>query len=95
MVALTVVWLGGGGVAGFELRQGRHVPVIEGIVCREFEREVLLEAWAAAEGQRQEKADEKREARVAKAWAKMAKALVNRHRIFQQYGAGGGKQQQG
>lgn len=52
---------------GFELRQGRNVPLMEGIVVREYDREVLLDAWAAMESLRQHKAIEKKEAKILKA----------------------------
>jgi hypothetical protein len=52
---------------GFELRQGRNVPLMEGIVVREYDREVLLDAWAAMESLRTHKAIEKKEAKILKA----------------------------
>lgn len=55
--------------SGFEAKNGRSVPVIEGVVVLQRDEAVLLEAWVAFAAQKEEKAAKAREKKVGgSAW---------------------------
>lgn len=104
-------------LTGFETKNGRRVPVIEGVVVLEEAAELLLvsirrtkcqkcealasnvwvmlsmililqlqNAFQQKESFSQQKAEEKREARIVKRWEKLVRAAVVREDLRQRYG---------
>eukprot|EP00475_Leptophrys_vorax_P022033 TRINITY_DN2997_c0_g2_i1.p1 TRINITY_DN2997_c0_g2~~TRINITY_DN2997_c0_g2_i1.p1 ORF type:complete len:460 (+),score=120.00 TRINITY_DN2997_c0_g2_i1:614-1993(+) len=62
-------------MVGFEMKQRRWVPVLDGIVvCKEFEA-IVRDAWEEAESKRIERENEKRLERVSQGWKKLVKSV--------------------
>lgn len=72
-------------MVGFEFRNGRSVPVYEGlVVCSEF-RDAILEAYAEEE-QRREEAEKRRDERQALSrWYQLLSSMVTRQRLNDSY----------
>ncbi|XP_066470301.1 DNA repair protein complementing XP-C cells isoform X2 [Tiliqua scincoides] len=72
-------------VTGFDFHAGYSHPVTEGyVVCEEY-KEVLVEAWANEEAEREKKEREKREKRVLGNWKLMVKGLLIKERLKERY----------
>ncbi|KAK9805417.1 hypothetical protein WJX73_002963 [Symbiochloris irregularis] len=66
---------------GFEIRAGRSVPVIEGIVvCADVEQ-LVLDAYEAAEQDRIERAEARAAAEAATTWRQLLNAVLARMRV--------------
>lgn len=75
-------------MVGFEFRNGRSIPVFDGIVvCAEF-KDTILEVYADEEERRQ--AEEKRgiEAHAVSRWYQLLSSIVIRQRLNNSYGNG-------
>ncbi|XP_031396916.1 DNA repair protein RAD4 [Punica granatum] len=75
-------------MVGFEFKNGRSVPVFDGIVvCSEF-KDVLLEAYAE-EKERQEAEERKRNEREAMSrWYQLLSSIIIRQKLNNCYGSG-------
>ncbi|CAO2827709.1 unnamed protein product [Amaranthus hypochondriacus] len=72
-------------MVGFEFRNGRSVPVYEGIVvCTEF-KEVILEAYAEEEQRRHEEEIRKEERQALSRWYQLLSSMVIRQRLNSTY----------
>ncbi|CAI9753228.1 unnamed protein product [Fraxinus pennsylvanica] len=79
-------------MVGFEFRNGRSFPVVEGIVvCAEY-KDAILEAYAEEEERR--KAEEKRrnEAQALSRWYQLLSSIITRQRLNNCYGDGDSSQ---
>lgn len=78
-------------LTGFEIRAGRSVPVLDGVViCEEFE-ETLRDAHYEDTRHRAEEARKKRLAEGESAWRHLLTALVTRLRVQRSYAEETGK----
>jgi hypothetical protein len=76
-------------LTGFDIRAGRSVPCLEGVVvCAEHEAAVRAAA-AEEEQRRQEKARQQRLEASAEAWRLLLRSLLTRIRLERSYGGGG------
>ncbi|CAI5710092.1 unnamed protein product [Hyaloperonospora brassicae] len=76
-------------VVGFEVRKGRTVPKIAGIVVAQSHEAMLLDAHAEKQQQTIEKAIAYNRKLVLRRWAKLTKRLLLRQRLEDDYGAVG------
>ncbi|KAK9858829.1 hypothetical protein WJX84_000716 [Apatococcus fuscideae] len=77
-------------MTGFEIRGGRSVPVIDGVViCKENEASVL-EAYIEDERKREEAVQQKRMEAAAATWRALLKAVWSRMRVRANYGPAAG-----
>ena len=75
---------------GFDIRAGRSVPSIDGVVvCSEHEAAVRT-AYARDAAERVALAKQKRLAEAEKLWRELLGALLTRVRLERSYGSGGG-----
>ncbi|KAF8312462.1 Rad4-domain-containing protein [Clavulina sp. PMI_390] len=74
-------------VTGFEFRQRRAFPIINGIVVPTEHAQTITEAYEASAQAAQEKEQRKRQERVIKLWTKIIQGLRIRDRIEKQYGS--------
>lgn len=72
-------------VTGFEFRNRRAIPIIEGIVVAEENEVVIVEAYLEAENDAEEKAHAKRLDQVHKRWIRLVQGLRIRDRLRKQY----------
>ncbi|XP_021713910.1 DNA repair protein RAD4-like [Chenopodium quinoa] len=72
-------------MVGFEFRNGRSIPVYEGIVvCTEF-RETVLEAYAEEEQRREEEERKREERQALSRWYQLLSSMVVRQRLNNTY----------
>ncbi|XP_074308619.1 DNA repair protein RAD4 [Silene latifolia] len=72
-------------MVGFEFRNGRSVPVYEGIVvCQEF-RETILEAYTEEEQRREEEEKKRDERQAMSRWYQLLSSMVTRQRLNDKY----------
>ena len=70
---------------GFERQSGRVYPVIEGVVvCREYEA-LILDAFAAAEAVRHEKALRARAREAARQWQQLLEVMAARQKLQDEF----------
>ncbi|KAG2106579.1 uncharacterized protein F5147DRAFT_700477 [Suillus discolor] len=72
-------------VTGFEFRNQRAIPIIEGIVVAEENETIIVEAYLEAENDAEEKAHAKRLDQVHKRWIRLVQGLRIRDRLRKQY----------
>ncbi|ETV99928.1 hypothetical protein H310_07953 [Aphanomyces invadans] len=73
-------------MVGWEARNGRNVPVFDGIVVCENAASMIEDAHAVLEHSLVEKAVAKHRKEIAKRWAVFAKKLLLRKRLREEYG---------
>ncbi|KAH9604354.1 hypothetical protein KSS87_023944 [Heliosperma pusillum] len=72
-------------MVGFEFRNGRSVPLYEGIVvCQEF-RETILEAYTEEEQRREEEEKKRDERQAMSRWYQLLSSMVTRQRLNDKY----------
>ncbi|EFJ23314.1 hypothetical protein SELMODRAFT_442877 [Selaginella moellendorffii] len=72
-------------MVGFEIRQGRSVPVFQGVVvCDEF-KDAILQVYRAEEERREAQLREKTEAQAALRWRQLLRSMVTRERLRAAY----------
>ncbi|XP_021728088.1 DNA repair protein RAD4-like [Chenopodium quinoa] len=72
-------------MVGFEFRNGRSIPVYEGIVvCTEF-KETVLEAYAEEEQRREEEERKREERQALSRWYQLLSSMVVRQRLNNTY----------
>ncbi|KAJ3020227.1 hypothetical protein HKX48_001115 [Thoreauomyces humboldtii] len=76
-------------VTGFDFHKGRSHPVIQGIVYKEEDDEVLMDAFREYEIRAAANAAKKRSKRAISAWKKFTTGLVTRDRLRREYGPQG------
>ncbi|CAL5368300.1 unnamed protein product [Camellia sinensis] len=75
-------------MVGFEFRNGRSLPVFEGIVvCAEF-KDAILEAYAEEEERREAEEKKRSEAQAILRWYQLLSSIVTRQRLNNCYGDG-------
>lgn len=74
-------------LVGFEVKNDRNVPVIDGIVVAQTALELLLDAHAHVQQRTIEHAIEKNQSLVVKRWERLVKRLLLRQRLEDDYGA--------
>ncbi|KAG3136293.1 hypothetical protein PC128_g25925 [Phytophthora cactorum] len=74
-------------VVGFEVRNGRPMPKMSGIVVAQSHEEMLLDAHAERQQQAIEKAIAHNQKLVLKRWEKLTKRVLLRQRLEDDYGA--------
>lgn len=75
-------------MVGFEFRNGRSVPVFEGIVvCAEF-KDAILEAYEEEEERRVVEEKKRNEAQALSRWYQLLSSIVTRQRLNNCYGNG-------
>ncbi|KAG1735235.1 hypothetical protein EDB19DRAFT_1725199 [Suillus lakei] len=72
-------------VTGFEFRNRRAIPIIEGIVVAEENEAIIVEAYLESENDAEEKARAKRLDQVHKRWIRLVQGLRIRDRLRKQY----------
>jgi len=77
-------------VVGWEVRQGRTLPVVEGVVVRKEDEGVLKDGMRAWQVGKEEKAAKAKEKRVVERWARLLKGLRIAKDLQRKYGKGGG-----
>ncbi|TGZ82600.1 Rad4-domain-containing protein [Ascodesmis nigricans] len=84
-------------VIGFEFKQQRAVPCIDGIVVAEEFEDVLREAWTEAEEVRRRKEEGKRREEAVRRWGRFVRGLrvLRRVRGMEMWGGGGGGEREG
>ncbi|XP_019066722.1 DNA repair protein RAD4 isoform X3 [Solanum lycopersicum] len=79
-------------MVGFEFRNGRSLPVYEGIVvCTEF-KDAILEAYAEEEVRREAKERRRTEAEALSRWYQLLSSLITRQRLHNCYVDGASSQ---
>nr|XP_016457355.1 PREDICTED: DNA repair protein RAD4-like [Nicotiana tabacum] len=79
-------------MVGFEFRNGRSLPVYEGIVvCTEF-KDAILETYAEEEERRQAKERKRSEAEALSRWYQLLASLITRQRLHNCYVDGASSQ---
>ncbi|GLU10667.1 hypothetical protein SLE2022_274530 [Rubroshorea leprosula] len=75
-------------MVGFEFRQGRAVPIYEGIVvCAEF-KDAILEAFAEEDERRRAEEKKRNEAQALSRWYQLLSSVVTRQKLNNCYGKG-------
>ncbi|KAF5750000.1 DNA repair protein complementing XP-C cells isoform X1 [Tripterygium wilfordii] len=73
-------------MVGFEFRNGRCIPVFDGIVvCAEF-KDAILEAFAGEEERREAEEKKRNEAKAISRWYQLLSSVVTRQRLNNRYG---------
>ncbi|KAL8476344.1 hypothetical protein ACS0TY_028862 [Phlomoides rotata] len=73
-------------MVGFEFRNGRSLPVFEGIVvCSEF-KDGILEAYLEEEERREAEEKRKNEAQALSRWYQLLSSIITRQRLNECYG---------
>ncbi|RAL53031.1 hypothetical protein DM860_016266 [Cuscuta australis] len=76
-------------MVGFDFRNGRSVPLFEGIVvCAEF-KDAILEAHGEEEERRKAEERRRREAQALSKWYQLLSSIVTRQRLNNAYASGG------
>ncbi|XP_031094662.1 DNA repair protein RAD4 [Ipomoea triloba] len=79
-------------MVGFDFRNGRSVPVFEGIVvCAEF-KDAILAAYAEEEERRHAEEKRKAEAQALSRWYQLLSSIITRQRLNNCYANGGPSQ---
>lgn len=79
-------------MVGFEFRNGRSVPVYEGIVvCTEF-KDAILEVYAKEEERRNAEERRRNESQAISRWYQLLSSIVTRQRLKNRYGDGSASQ---
>ncbi|XP_059307344.1 DNA repair protein RAD4 [Lycium ferocissimum] len=79
-------------MVGFEFRNGRSLPVYEGlVVCTEF-KDAILEAYAEEEARRDAKERKRTEAEALSRWYQLLASLITRQRLHNCYVDGASSQ---
>lgn len=73
-------------MTGFDIRGGRSVPVIEGVVICKEEEATVLEAYLEDERLREERTAERRKQEADAAWRQLLRSIWTRLRLNQDYG---------
>ncbi|KAL0052801.1 hypothetical protein WJX82_007986 [Trebouxia sp. C0006] len=73
-------------MTGFDIRGGRSVPVIEGVVVCKEDEATVLEAYIEDERLREERAAERRKQEAHAAWRQLLRSIWTRLRLHQDYG---------
>ncbi|KAL7271118.1 hypothetical protein RUND412_006147 [Rhizina undulata] len=73
-------------VTGFEFKNQRAVPYIEGVVIAAENEDVLRDAWTAEEAEKRRKEDAKREGRALAMWRRFLMGLRILERLGEEYG---------
>ncbi|KAK4765906.1 hypothetical protein SAY87_007548 [Trapa incisa] len=74
-------------MVGFEFRNGRSVPVYDGIVvCSEF-KDILLEAYAEEKGRKETEERKRNEREVISRWYQLLSSIITRQRLNNCYGS--------
>ncbi|MCL7022029.1 hypothetical protein MKW94_001710 [Papaver nudicaule] len=74
-------------MVGFDFRNGRTVPIFEGIVvCTEF-KDAILQAYAEEEERREAEEKKRNEAQAISRWYQLLSSIITRQRLNQTYGA--------
>ena len=76
-------------VVGWEVRHGRTLPVVEGVVVRKDDEGVLRDGLRAWQVGKEEKAAKAKEKRVVERWARFLKGLRIAQDLQRKYGKGG------
>ncbi|XP_057972101.1 DNA repair protein RAD4 isoform X2 [Malania oleifera] len=75
-------------MVGFEFRNGRSIPVFEGIVvCAEF-KDAILEAYMEEEERREAEEKKRNETQAISRWYQLLSSIVTRQRLNNSYGSG-------
>ncbi|GAV76703.1 Rad4 domain-containing protein/BHD_1 domain-containing protein/BHD_2 domain-containing protein/BHD_3 domain-containing protein [Cephalotus follicularis] len=75
-------------MVGFEFRNGRSIPVFDGIVvCAEYE-DVILEAYAEEEEMREAEEKKRNESQALSRWYQLLSSVVTRQKLNHCYGDG-------
>ncbi|GFY90759.1 DNA repair protein Rad4 family [Actinidia rufa] len=75
-------------MVGFEFRNGRSIPVFEGIVvCVEF-KDAIVEAYAEEEERREDEEKKRNEAQAISRWYQLLSSISTRQRLNNSYGDG-------
>lgn len=72
-------------MVGFEFKERRCYPVLEGIVCFRKDKSTIIDAAAAFEFEKQRKLQDKKSERSIKNWSKLCMSLMHRERLFKEY----------
>lgn len=75
-------------VTGFEFGSKMAVPVIQGVVVAEENRELLQDAWAADAAEKRKREQLKAEKRILQTWRKFLFGLRIAERVREEYGGG-------
>ncbi|CAA3027238.1 DNA repair RAD4 isoform X1 [Olea europaea subsp. europaea] len=79
-------------MVGFEFRNGRSFPVVEGIVvCAEY-KDAILEAYAEEEERRMAEEKRRNEALALSRWYQLLSSIITRQRLKNCYGDGDSSQ---
>ncbi|KAA6419983.1 MAG: DNA repair complementing XP-C cells-like [Trebouxia sp. A1-2] len=73
-------------MTGFDIRGGRSVPVIEGVVVCKEDEATVLEAYIEDERLREERAGERRRQEAHAAWRQLLRSIWTRLRLHRDYG---------
>lgn len=68
------------------MKQGRPVPIIDGVLVLEHNRNILLEAYDTWVSVKAEKEIELREARIVRRWKRLVHILMTKAKIRQEFG---------
>lgn len=75
-------------MVGFDFRNGRAIPVYEGIVvCTEF-KDAILEAYAEEDERRKAEEKKRDEAQAASRWYQLLSSIITRQKLNNRYGPG-------
>ncbi|KAI3936207.1 hypothetical protein MKW92_010855 [Papaver armeniacum] len=73
-------------MVGFDFRNGRTIPIFEGIVvCTEF-KDAILQAYAEEEERREAEEKKRNEAQAISRWYQLLSSIITRQRLNQTYG---------
>ncbi|KAI3910362.1 hypothetical protein MKX01_034756 [Papaver californicum] len=73
-------------MVGFDFRNGRTIPIFEGIVvCTEF-KDAILQAYAEEEKRREAEEKKRNEAQAISRWYQLLSSIITRQRLNQTYG---------
>ncbi|KAG8855729.1 hypothetical protein FRB96_006773 [Tulasnella sp. 330] len=76
-------------VVGFEFKQRRAIPILDGIVVASENEDALLQAYWETAQANEERERRKKQDRVVKRWQKLIHGLRVRERLMKEYSVGG------
>ncbi|KAG9004889.1 hypothetical protein FRB94_001982 [Tulasnella sp. JGI-2019a] len=76
-------------VIGFEFKQRRATPILDGIVVASENAEIVFQAYWETAQANEEKERQKKQDRVVKRWQKLIHGLRVRERLMKEYSVGG------